>query len=762
MKISKQLQQVLDNAYLNAKERKHEFLTPEHILYFLLDLDTIRSLLLICDANLEYISENTEKYLSKNIPIIESIEPIQTQGYRNVMQRALEHCASSEKQTVDTMDILVSLLDEKQNYCSYFLRKGGVDRLTLIELISHSFDDIDDMDFKSSSLEENFKEGEFEVVNQETPEKPGLKKSLLERCTVDLTAAARKQKLDNVIGREKELERTIQILCRRTKNNPLHVGDAGVGKTSITNGLALAIVQERVPDELLGFSIYSLDMGALLAGTKYRGDFEERFKKLTDELLKKEKVILYIDEIHTIVGAGSVNSNSMDASNMLKPLLSSGKFRCIGSTTYDEYTKVFEKDHALSRRFQKIDIEEPSKSETVKILKGLKATYESYHNVHYDDKALERVVDLSGSFLKDRRLPDKAIDVIDEVGSYAKLHKGEFKKNKDNQIVIDCKAIEKAFAKIVGIQEAQIAQKKDDNIEFLKQNLTSAIFGQDNAVEIVTKAIKRQRAGFRAPDKTIANFLFVGPTGVGKTELAIQLAKNLDFKLHRFDMSEYQEKHTVSRLIGSPPGYVGFEEGGLLTDAVRKSPQSIILLDEIEKAHKDIFNLLLQVMDYATLTDNQGRKADFRNVILIMTSNAGAADCNKNFIGFGKDIYGSSAINESVERTFTPEFRNRLDAIIPFEHLSKDIINSITRKNISKLTEQLQHKKIVIEATDACIEFLSGLGYSKEFGARNINRIVDEKISTPLVDEVLFGKLKKGGKVICDVEGKEVVFKYGR
>jgi ATP-dependent Clp protease ATP-binding subunit ClpA len=594
-----------------------------------------------------------------------------------------------------------------------------------------------------------------------------------------------------VIGRELEIERTVQVLCRRLKNNPIHVGDAGVGKTAITEGLAQRIVAGKVPPKIRDYTIYSLDMGSIIAGTKFRGDFEERIKRVVDELLKKERVILFIDEIHTIVGAGAVSGGSMDASNLLKPALTSGKLRCIGSTTYDEYNKFFDKDRALSRRFQKIDIVEPTVGEAIEILKGLKPKYEEYHNVVYSDEAIELSAKLSAQFITERRLPDKAIDVIDEAGAWARIraykaadeaadakaktaelpsegteaaatesagavvkHTGDAA---SDTLAIGRPEIEIVVAKIARIPEKSVSQGERDRLATLEADLKANVFGQDTAIEAVAKAVKRGRAGFRAPDKPVANFLFVGPTGVGKTELARRLADTLGVALHRFDMSEYQEKHTVSRLIGSPPGYVGYEEGGLLTDAIRKTPHAVVLLDEIEKAHPDVYNILLSIMDYATLTDNQGRKADFRNVVLIMTSNAGAREIGKPMIGFGERAFTDAAIDDAVQKAFTPEFRNRLDAVVRFGRLPEPVIERIVGKALDDFRAQLADKKVTLEATDACIKRLAELGYSDEFGARNVNRVVEDKVKTWFVDEVLFGRLKDGGAAKADVKDGEIV-----
>jgi ATP-dependent Clp protease ATP-binding subunit ClpA len=591
---------------------------------------------------------------------------------------------------------------------------------------------------------------------------------------------AREGKLEPVIGRENELDRTVQVLCRRFKNNPVHVGDSGVGKTAITEGLAQRIITGKVPPTLKDFSIFSLDMGALIAGTKYRGDFEERVKRVVEEMLKKDKAILFIDEIHTLVGAGAVSGNALDAANILKPVLGSGKLRCIGSTTHEEYGKYFEKDRALSRRFQKIDINEPSEEDAVAILRGLKDKYEDYHKVHYSEEALESAVKLSAQYITERRLPDKAIDVIDEAGAFVRIeaYKKQSMENNGRQpaetlngaqrmvgsetksetvqegtvdfIGIGTTEIETVVSKIARIPEKSIGMSEKDRLKSLDENLRMRVFGQDDAVTSVVKAVKRSRAGFRAPNKPVANFLFVGPTGVGKTELARSLTEILDIPMHRYDMSEYQEKHTVSRLIGSPPGYVGYEEGGLLTDAVRKQPHGVVLLDEIEKAHEDIYNILLQIMDYATLTDNNGRKADFRNIVLIMTSNAGAREIGKSLIGFGERINDESALDESIEKIFTPEFRNRLDAVVRFGHLSREVMISIVDKELNLFKSQLAEKNVTLEVTGSCINQLAEEGYSREFGARNAGRLVEEKIKTFFVDEVLFGTLSEGGRAIAD------------
>lgn len=755
MKVSQEVQAIFNAAYNEAKLRNHEYLTPEHILYAGLSFEKVRSVFEGCDADIDQLKRGLEAYFEQKVPVVRSnVEPVQTSTFQAVIERAVMQSQASGKDEVGVPDLIVSLYDEERTYAGYYLRKIGIKRLQLLEVLAHGSSDSEDEGDMLGGFEET-----DEKPEAENREKKGQKPGPLERFATDLTAMAAQGKLEPVIGREAEIERTIQVLCRRLKNNPIHVGEAGVGKTAITEGLAQRIVAGNVPPLLKDYTIYSLDMGALLAGTKFRGDFEERVKKVIDILIKKEKSILFIDEIHTIIGAGAVTGGSMDASNLLKPALTSGKLRCIGSTTYDEYNKIFEKDRALSRRFQKIDIVEPTESETVEILKGLRPKYEEYHKVRYSDDALEAAVRLSSQFITERRLPDKAIDVIDEAGARARMKaykEGEAEENATSNIEVP--EIETVVAKIARIPERSVSSSEKERLAGLEPALKNNVFGQDAAIDMVVKAVKRSRAGFRDANKPVANFLFVGPTGVGKTELARQLASQMGVTLHRFDMSEYQEKHTVSRLIGSPPGYVGYEEGGLLTDAIRKNPHAVVLLDEIEKAHPDIYNILLQIMDYATLTDNQGRKADFRNVILIMTSNAGARDVGKNLIGFGERAMTDSALDDAVERTFTPEFRNRLDAIVHFNNLPLPMIEKIVVKNLDLFRAQLAEKKVNLVASDAVVHYLAEKGYSREFGARNVGRLVEDKIKSFFVDEVLFGRLEHGGTAVADLAGDEIVF----
>ena len=774
MKVTPQLQNIINRAYQEAQSSGHEFLTPEHLLKVSLDFPSVCDLLLVCGGDVDTIRQNVTKYIDENVLVVKNSEPLQTAGFHSVIDRAIMHCASAEKAEVEITDVLVSMMDETNNYCSYYLRSGGVERLRLLEIVSYirqssnpenlrelidellsdpSFTDgIISKDEEKESWENSEAPDEEQELQleQETQKNSGKKRSILERFTKNMTAAARAGEYDNLIGREEELERTIQVLCRRFKNNPVHVGEPGVGKTAITQGLALKIVQDDVPAVLSGYEIFSLNVGALVAGAKYRGDFEERLKRLTEELMKREKTILFIDEIHTIIGAGASGNGNLDASNLLKPFLSTGKVRCIGSTTYDEFTKIFEKDRALTRRFQKIDIVEPSPEETMKILEGLRPSYEEYHKVQYQKSALQAAVDLSVQFLPDRRLPDKAIDIMDEAGSFLRMRD----KTGAGGGRVTKTLVSKITAKMARIPETTVAKDEREQLHGLEERLSHEIFGQQEAVQSVVLAVKRSRAGLRDGDKPIASFLFVGPTGVGKTELAKVLASQLGMKLLRFDMSEYQEKHTVSRLIGAPPGYVGFEEGGLLTDALRKEPHSVVLLDEIEKAHSDIYNILLQVMDYGQLTDNQGRKADFRNSIIIMTSNAGARDMSRARIGFGIQLQGSSAVGEAVEKAFSPEFRNRLDGIIPFGALDIQVAKNIVTKEVKKLSVKLAAKKVKLVVEEDCISYLAEEGYSPLYGARNIARLVDEKIATALVDEILFGQLSGGGKVICQLQKK--------
>ena len=770
MEISEHVRIIINRAYDEARLRSHEYLTPEHVLYAALAFEEIQEILLACGADLDKLKKGLEAFFEQKVPVIDgNADPIQTVFFTSVVQRAELFCRAAQKKVLEPSDILVSLYDEEKNFCGYYLRQAGVKRYELLSVISHGLDGGQSHSFgrgqHPANDGEDIKDGIPEEELGDGKEKTrASKKNALEKFATELTALARENRLEPVIGREGELDRTIQVLCRRFKNNPVHVGDSGVGKTAITEGLAQRIVCGNVPPTLKDFAIYSLDMGALVAGTRYRGDFEERIKRVVEEMLKKEKAILFIDEIHTLVGAGSVSGSALDASNLLKPALTSGRLRCIGSTTHEEYGKFFEKDRALSRRFQKIDINEPCEDDAIKILSGLKSKYEDYHHVHYSEEAVEGAVRLSAQYITEKRLPDKAIDVIDEAGAFARIE--AYKEETPGEAVtvqegsveiieIGLPLIETVVSKIARIPEKSVGGNEKDKLRLLEGRLKEKVFGQDEAVEAVVKAVKRSRAGFRNMGKPVANFLFVGPTGVGKTELARSLSDVLGVPMHRFDMSEYQEKHTVSRLVGAPPGYVGYEEGGLLTDAIRKQPHSVVLLDEIEKAHPDIYNILLQIMDYATLTDNNGRKADFRNVVLIMTSNAGARDIGKSLIGFGERVMNESAVDGAVERIFTPEFRNRLDAVVRFGHLSREIMASIVNKELALFRLQLAEKKVTLELTAACLDRLAEEGYSRESGARNVGRLVEEKIKSFFVDEVLFGRLEQGGSAIADyVDGE--------
>jgi ATP-dependent Clp protease ATP-binding subunit ClpA len=759
MKVSEELNNIITAAYTEAKTRSHEYVTPEHILYASLFFGSGTQIISACGGDIENMKQELEHFFKSGyIPVKQGKEPIQSEGFQNVVENAMLHVVSSGKNVLDIGDMFAAIYFEKESFAVTFLEQEGISRLNILNYISHGISVAPDsmiVESENSADEQEPGPEEEEIQQEKTePQKQQKKKKFLEMFTIELTAKAERDEIDPIIGREDIIERTIQVLCRRNKNNPVHVGEPGVGKTAITEGLAIMIANDQVPEPLKGSKIYQLDMGGLLAGTKYRGDFEERMKRLLNELLKEEKSILFVDEIHNMVGAGAVSGGSMDASNILKPALSSGKMQCIGSTTYEEYKKYFEKDRALARRFQKIEIPEPSPEEAIEILRGLRDRYEAFHNVNFADNALEAAVDLSSKYINDRYLPDKAIDVIDEAGAWIRM-----KKQKPNAkpTVIKRKGIEEVVSKIARIPEKTVTETETVKLKRLENQLKRHIFGQDAAVETVAQAIKRARAGFREPDKPVASLLFVGPTGVGKTELTRQLAVIMGVPLHRFDMSEYQEKHAVARLIGSPPGYVGFEQGGLLTEAIRKTPHCVLLLDEIEKAHSDIFNTLLQIMDYATLTDNSGKKADFRNVVIIMTSNAGARKLGKPQIGFDDRITDQSAITVAVEKFFSPEFRNRLDAVVTFGKLTHAHVQSIVKKDIKLFQAQLEEKNIFLKITPKCYRWLAKEGYSNLFGAREVARLIQEKIKSWFVDEVLFGQLINGGNVTADIRDNEVV-----
>lgn len=755
MRLDRTVNEIITAAYNEAKYSNHEYFTPEHILYASLFFSEGRDIIEHCGGDVEEIKSDLVRYFHENIDSVPGVEPLETKGIQDVITTAGEHVLAAEKSVIKLGDIFVSIYDEEQGFASYFLKKQGIKRIDILNYITHGL-----YEEESSYLEDDdegfeefkkFMEEDEEHLKELDIEMECKARTNFKDFAVDLTEKAGYGEIDPLISREDILERTIQVLSRRFKNNPIHVGEPGVGKTAITEGLARLIVLNKVPKTIQKSKIYSLDMGALLAGTKYRGDFEERIKKVLKKVEKEEKAIVYIDEIHTIIGAGSVSGGSMDASNILKPFLTKGKIKFIGSTTYDEYKKIFEKDKALSRRFQKIEVPEPSIEDAYSILIGLKENYEKFHNVKYTDEALKAAVELSAKYINDRYLPDKAIDVMDEVGAYARLHSQD-----DESVTIETKDVEKIISSMARIPEQSVSVNETETLKNLEKNLKEKIFGQDKAIEILVRAIKKSRAGFNDENKTVANLLFVGPTGVGKTEISKQLAGLLNIPLTRFDMSEYQEKHSVARLIGAPPGYVGFEEGGLLTDAVKKNPYCVLLLDEIEKVHPDVLNILLQLMDYATLTDSTGKKADFRNVILIMTSNAGARSVGKALMGFGERINNQEAITEEVERVFSPEFRNRLDDIVLFNRMNDSMAILVSKKTISEFEEKLLTKDIKIKVTHKCYEWLAKKGMSLEYGAREIIRIVQHEIKPYFVDQVLFGDNQCNGIYVIDVKDDKI------
>ena len=895
MKPTDEVQTILNDAYLEAKAKGHEYITPEHLLYTTLGCDLPRTVIQECDADPDAVRASLLEYFSEYLDTAKDVNPVLTEGWQDIIERTIYHLSAVGRDEITSLDLLVAIYDLDKSFASHYLRKAGVERLRLLEAVSHRPSEDEDAEEDAAGGIGTIFEGADDAAQESGAAKKAKEKGgALEKFAVDLTARAEAGELEPLIGREDIMERTLQVLSRRLKNNPIHVGDPGVGKTAVTEGLASRIVEGRIPSLLAGHRIWSLDMGSLLAGTRYRGDFEERIKKVIKELEERENVILFIDEIHTVIGAGATSGGSMDASNLLKPALMSGKIRCIGSTTYDEFKKFFQKDHALARRFQRIDVPETTRDETYRILLGLRGAYEAHHRVSYSDEALHAAVDLSDQFLNEKHLPDKAIDLIDEAGAWKRLNEesgwmegeggagGDLQGGADdsgssageggleargaageggvapagkaapgedeeagedgaeardgssavgggpedeengtagegdseaasppeggpesnqagppanqaalppeggpesnqaaltpeggppaNQAgsltnqpppqtripLIEVGDIEKVLSKIARIPEKTVSAGENERLQFLEQTLRERIYGQDEAVSDVADAIKRSRAGFRKPDKPVAGFLFVGPTGVGKTELARSLADELGVPLHRFDMSEYQEKHTVSRLIGSPPGYVGYDDGGMLTDAVRKTPHAVLLLDEIEKAHQDIYNILLQVLDYATLTDNMGRRADFRNVVIIMTSNAGARDIGKPRIGFGGGEISFGAVDDAVKRVFSPEFRNRLDKVVKFAHLGIEIVENIVRKELDLFREMLSPKNVTLEVSDAAVRWIAEKGHSPEFGARNIARLVEEKIKGFFVDQVLFGDLKDGGSAVADVEDDDI------
>lgn len=744
--FSNQLERSLHRALTLANERFHEFATLEHLLLALTEDRDAVSVLNACNVDLGVLRQELIGFLDQQLPdlVTESTEDAKpTAGFQRVVQRALIHVQSSGREEVTGANILVAIFSERESHAVFFLQQQDMTRLDAVSYISHGV-------AKTLGRSE---ERTVRGADDEGDEDGGRKEpEALAAYSVDLNAKAKKGKIDPLIGRKDEVERTIQILCRRSKNNPLFVGDAGVGKTAIAEGLALRITEEDVPDVLKTAKIYSLDMGSLLAGTRYRGDFEERVKAVLTELEDDDTAILFIDEIHTIIGAGATSGGAMDASNLLKPALANGALRCIGSTTYKEYRTVFEKDHALARRFQKIDVREPSNDDTVKILRGLKPYFEEYHSIRYTAEALRTAVELASRYINDRKLPDKAIDVIDEVGA-AEMLKPESRRRK----VIGVKEIEAVVAKIARIPPKSVSRDDKQVLRHIDRDLKAVVFGQDKAIGALSSAIKLARAGLREPEKPIGCYLFSGPTGVGKTEVARQLAGTLGVELLRFDMSEYMERHSVSRLIGAPPGYVGFDQGGLMTDGVDKNPHSVLLLDEIEKAHPDVFNLLLQVMDHGKLTDNNGKSIDFRNVILIMTTNAGASELHKQSIGFERGIKEGED-EEAITRMFSPEFRNRLDSIVAFDSLTPKVVAKVVEKFVLQLEAQLEDRNVSIEMSEEAQAWIAEKGFDKIFGARPMGRFIQEHVKKPLADELLFGKLVKGGHVLITVADGKLAF----
>jgi ATP-dependent Clp protease ATP-binding subunit ClpA len=749
--IAQELEVSLHMAFVEARQQRHEFITVEHLLLALLDNPSAAEVLRACSANIDDLRKSLSNFIADNTPQVSGTEEVDTQptlGFQRVIQRAIMHVQSTGngKKEVTGANVLVAIFGEKDSHAVYYLHQQGVTRLDVVNFIAHGI--------KKSDPPEAVKGGESAQAEQEeggaTSEK-NEKASPLEQFTQNLNQAAKDGKIDPLIGREYEVERTIQILCRRRKNNPLLVGEAGVGKTAIAEGLAWRITQGDVPEILSEAIVYSLDMGALLAGTKYRGDFEQRLKGVIKNLQGKPNAILFIDEIHTLIGAGAASGGTLDASNLLKPALSSGQLKCIGATTFTEYRGIFEKDAALSRRFQKVDVVEPTVPETVDILKGLKSRFEEHHNVKYALAALQAAAELSAKYINDRHLPDKAIDVIDEAGAAQRILVASKRKK-----TIGKAEIEDIVAKIARIPPANVSNDDRSKLQTIERDLKSVVFGQDKALEVLASAVKMARSGLGKADKPIGAFLFSGPTGVGKTEAAKQLAYIMGIDLIRFDMSEYMERHAVSRLIGAPPGYVGFDQGGLLTEAVTKKPHCVLLLDEIEKAHPDIFNVLLQVMDHGTLTDNNGRKADFRNVILIMTTNAGAETMNKATIGFTNPRAAGDEMGD-IKRLFTPEFRNRLDAIVGFKALDENVIMRVVDKFLLQLEGQLAEKKVEVTFSDALRKHLAKKGFDPLMGARPMQRLIQDTIRKALADELLFGRLTDGGRLSVDIDDKEEV-----
>jgi len=747
--LSKDLEVTLNSAFKGARANRHEFMTVEHLLLALLDNDAALEVLRACGTELQKLRVDLTEFVSGTTPLIPEEDPERetqpTLGFQRVLQRAVFHVQSSGKSEVTGANVLVAIFSEQESQAVYFLKQQDVARIDVVNYITHGIAKVQGITDNSQQATEHEQESDTE----------GTSNNPLEAYATNLNELARIGRIDPLIGRDSEVERTVQVLARRRKNNPLFVGESGVGKTAIAEGLARLIVEEKVPSVLSKAVIYSLDLGSLLAGTKYRGDFEKRFKALLAELKRRDGAVLFIDEIHTIIGAGAASGGVMDASNLLKPLLSSGDLKCIGSTTYQEYRGIFEKDRALSRRFQKIDVAEPTTEETYQILKGLKSRFEDYHGLKYTDGALRTAAELAEKYINERFLPDKAIDVIDEAGAFQNIQSESKRKG-----TVGPSDIERIVAKIARIPEKNVSSSDKELLQKLEDSLRMVVFGQDEAIEKIGTAIKLSRAGLGQPNAPVGSFLFAGPTGVGKTEVTKQLASVLGVELIRFDMSEYMERHTVSRLIGAPPGYVGYDQGGLLTEAVTKNPHSVVLLDEIEKAHPDVFNLLLQVMDNGTLTDNNGRKADFRNVVLIMTTNAGAALMQRASMGFTKQNHATDGM-EQIKRTFSPEFRNRLDAIIQFDALSMDVIKTVVDKFLTQLQAQLDDKKVLLDVDEPAREWLAEHGYDEAMGARPMNRLIQDLLKKPMAEEVLFGSLSdKGGKVHVSVKGDELTLDY--
>jgi len=742
--LSKDLEITLNSAFSGARKKRHEYMTVEHLLLALLDNDVAADVLLACGANLARLRNELAEFVDTTTPLISDqdaeLETQPTLGFQRVLQRAVFHVQSSGRREVTGANVLVAIFSEQESQAVFLLRQQDIARIDVVNYITHGTSKIHGHNPDSDSASQQ--QGEEEAIERAA--------SALENFSTNLNEQARLGKIDPLIGRDEEVTRVIQVLSRRRKNNPLLVGESGVGKTAVVEGLALLIVEGSVPDVLRDNVIYSLDLGALLAGTKYRGDFEKRFKALLAELKKNPKAILFIDEIHTIIGAGAASGGVMDASNLLKPVLTTGDLRCVGSTTYQEYRGIFEKDRALSRRFQKIDVDEPDVETTYRILKGLKSRFEEHHDLRYSDNALRAASELAGRYINDRFMPDKAIDVIDEAGAYQRLQPQSKRKK-----LIQVQDMERVVAAIARIPPKHVSTSDVQALKSLEENMRMVVFGQDEAIHNLASAIKLSRAGLNHPDKPIGSYLFSGPTGVGKTEVSRQLAKILGIELVRFDMSEYMERHTVSRLIGAPPGYVGFDQGGLLTEAVSKAPHCVLLLDEVEKAHPEVFNLLLQVMDHGTLTDNNGRKADFRNVILIMTTNAGAQEMSRASIGFSVQNHSSDGV-EAIKKIFTPEFRNRLDAIVQFGALSQQTIRTVVDKFLVELQVQLDDKKVTLHVDDSARDWFVIHGYSESMGARPMGRLIQDKLKKALAEEILFGELTDGGEVQVSIVNDEV------